>query len=117
MEPTKALLSSLNTKCLRTRPGRRRKRLVLNEYATNWLAIHLNQWIGHCKVGQVAAMRTPMLPLVDVARSNWPPANEPVNTSFTLITDVLDLNSWDVSADSGHALIIRETNRRLNPKD
>ena len=61
-------------------------------------------------------MRTSMLPLVGVVLGDGTLTNEPVNTLFTSVTDVFDLNSRDFSADSGHALIIRETNRRLNPK-
>ncbi len=59
-------------------------------------------------------MRTPMLPLVDVVRCSGPLADKPVDTSLTPITDILDFYSRDLVADSGHALMIRETGYALN---
>ena len=59
-------------------------------------------------------MRTPMLPLVDVIRGNRLLADKPVDTSLTPITDILDFYSRDLVADSGHALMIRETGYALN---
>jgi len=59
-------------------------------------------------------MRTSMLPLVDVVRCNGPLADKPVDTTLTPITDILDFYSRDLVADSGHALMIRETGYALN---
>jgi len=59
-------------------------------------------------------MRTPMLPLVDIVRSSWLLADEPVDTAFTTITDVFDFYGRDLAADSGHALMIGESRYALN---
>jgi hypothetical protein len=59
-------------------------------------------------------MRTSMQPLVDEVRCNGPLADKPVDTSLTPITDNLDFYSRDIVADSGYALIIRETCYALN---
>ena len=59
-------------------------------------------------------MRTPMLPLVNVVRGNRLLAGKPVDTSFAPITDILDFYSRDLAAESGHALMIRETGYALN---
>ena len=59
-------------------------------------------------------MRTSMLPLVDVVRCNGPLADKSVDTSLTPITDVFDFYGRDFVADSGHALMIRETGYPLN---
>ena len=59
-------------------------------------------------------MRTPMLPFVDIVRCNGPLADKPVNTTLTSITDILDFYGRDLAADSGHALMIRETASSLN---
>ena len=59
-------------------------------------------------------MRTPMLPLVDVVRGDRSLTNQPVDTPFAPITNVLDFSGGDISADAGHILMIRETRHMLN---
>ncbi len=59
-------------------------------------------------------MRTSMLPLVNVVRGNRLFADKPVDTSLTSITGVFDFYGRDISADSRHALMIRETGYALN---
>ena len=59
-------------------------------------------------------MRTPVLLLVDIVRGNRLLAAKAVDTSFASITDVFDFYSRDLVADSGHALMIRETGYALN---
>ncbi len=59
-------------------------------------------------------MRTPMLPLVDIVRSSWLLADKSVDTALTPITDIFDFYSWDLAADSGHALMIGEARYALN---
>jgi hypothetical protein len=54
-------------------------------------------------------MRTPMLPLVDIVRSNWLLADKSVDTALAPITDVFDFYGRDLAANSGHALMIGET--------
>jgi hypothetical protein len=59
-------------------------------------------------------MRTAMLPLVDIVRSDRLLADKSVDTTFTSIADKFDFYGRDLSADSGHALMIRETGYALN---
>jgi hypothetical protein len=59
-------------------------------------------------------MRTSMLPLVDIVRSNGLLADKSVDTALTTITDVLYFYGRDLAADSGHALMIGETGYALN---
>ena len=59
-------------------------------------------------------MRTPMLPLVDIVRSNGFLANKPINTALAPITDVFDFYGRDLVSGSGHALMIGETRYALN---
>ena len=61
-------------------------------------------------------MRTTMLPLVNIAAGDWPLTDQPVDTLFASITDVFDFYSRNLATSSGHALIIEETGRRLNPE-
>jgi hypothetical protein len=61
-------------------------------------------------------MRTAMLPLVDVVRSDWLLADKSVDTALTTITDVFDFYSRDLVMDSGHAPIIGQTSQVLNPR-
>ncbi len=81
----------------------------------NRLAVNFNQRIWDSEVRQVAAMRTMMLPLVDVASGDWSLTDEPVDTLFASITDVFDFYSRNLATYSGHVLIIKETGLRLNP--
>jgi len=53
-------------------------------------AINFNQRIWDGEVSQVTAMRTTMLPLVDVAGGDWSFTNEPVDTLLAPITNVFD---------------------------
>jgi hypothetical protein len=82
-------------------------------------AVNFNQRIWDGEVCQVATVRTSVLPLVDVAGGDWSLTYEPVDTLFAPITDVLDFYSSNLATNSGHALIIEETGRRLNhdPQD
>ena len=59
-------------------------------------------------------MRTPMLPLVDIVRSSGFLADKSIDTALTTITDVFDFYGRDLSADSGHALMIGESRYSLN---
>jgi len=81
----------------------------------NSLAVNFNQRIWNGEVSQVTAVSTTMLPLVNVAGGDWSFTDEPVNTLFASITDIFNLCSNDFAVDSGHALIIVESGRRLNP--
>jgi hypothetical protein len=58
-----------------------------------------------------------MLPLVNVAGSDWSFTNEPVNSLFASITNVFDFYSRNLATNSGHVLIIEETGRRLKPAE
>ena len=81
----------------------------------NRLAVNFNQRVWDGEVSQVAAVCTSMLPLVNVAGGDWPFTDEPVDTLFTSITNVLDFYSRNLATNSGHALIIEESGLRLNP--
>ena len=59
-------------------------------------------------------MRTPMLPLVDIVRGDRSLGNQPVDTSLTAITNVLDFHGRDILSDAGHILMIREIRHMLN---
>jgi hypothetical protein len=59
-------------------------------------------------------MRTPMLPFVDIVRSDGLLADKAVDTTFATITDVFDFDGRDLVADSGHALMTGETGSALN---
>ena len=60
-------------------------------------------------------MRTSMLPLVDIVRSDRLLADQAVDTAFASITDVFDFYGRDFVANSGHVPIIGQTRQRLNP--
>jgi hypothetical protein len=60
-------------------------------------------------------MRTSMLPLVDVVRSDWLLADKPIETTLASIANIFDFYSRDLVADSGHTLMIGETGYALNP--
>jgi hypothetical protein len=59
-------------------------------------------------------MRTSMLPLVNIVRSDRLLADKSVDTTFTTITDVFDFYGRDIVTDSGHGLMIWETGYTLN---
>jgi hypothetical protein len=59
-------------------------------------------------------MRTAMLPLVDIVRSDRLLADKSVDTTFTSIADVLDFYGRDLAVDSGHTLMIGEAGYTLN---
>ncbi len=59
-------------------------------------------------------MRTAMLPLVDVVRSDRLLADKSVDTALATITDVFYFYGQDLSADSWHGLMIGETRYALN---
>ena len=61
-------------------------------------------------------MRTLMLPIVEVVRSDWSLVNELINTLFTSITDVRDFYSEGNFANIGHALTVWERNWSLDPR-
>jgi hypothetical protein len=61
------------------------------------------------------AVRTTMLPLMNVASGDCSLTNEPVYILFTPITNLLDIYIRNLATNSGHALILEETGRRLNP--
>ena len=60
-------------------------------------------------------MRTSMLPLVNIVRSDGFLADKTVDTSLTTITDVFDFYGRDLATDSRHPLMICEADRGLNP--
>jgi hypothetical protein len=55
-----------------------------------------------------------MLPLVDIVRSSGFLADKTVDTALATITDVFYFYGGDLSADSGHGLMIGETRYALN---
>ena len=61
-------------------------------------------------------MRTSMLPLVNIVRSDRLLADKSVDTSLATIANIFDFYSRDLAADSGHVPIIGQTRQRLNPR-
>jgi hypothetical protein len=57
----------------------------------NRIAVNFNQRIWNGEVSQVTAMRTKMLPLVDVASGDRSLTDQAVNTLFASITNVFDI--------------------------
>jgi len=57
-----------------------------------------------------------MLPLVDIVRCYWFFANQPIDTLFASIADILDLYGGNFTENAWHEFIIREINQRLNSK-
>jgi hypothetical protein len=116
MKSTKALAClSPHAKRLKARPARCWQCLSLNKHSANRSTIHLDQRVRHSEVCQVTAMRTPMLPLVDIVRRNGLLTDETVDTSLASIANIFNFYSRDLVADSGHTLMIGETGYALNP--
>ena len=76
--------------------------------------VNFYQRVGHREVCQIAAMRTSMLPLVDIVRAYRLLANQAVDTTLAPITNVLNFYGMDLATDSGHALMIWESGMGLN---